>query len=390
MKCGSDFECGNGENFEQVSPLNWRMNVRADRPGYDHFFHFRIETEHEDGLFRMDILPASDPDNPSTAPTEPWTNGPGILWRKKRSDGAWERMPPDAFAVTAGKIALRQFVRPGETWYFAEACPLPYSDLTRHMQDLPAVCPNAQLLHFGETPERRPLMGVRITDPMVPALEKGVVFILAGQHGTEFAGIFAAQGALDFLASHLPQAATLRRQYVFDILPCANPDGNAHGLGCHDSDGRDPMEAYQDPDAGITPDGSAAEHIWRHVTANVPELIINFHSYAHPRPFGDPPYEGMYVPDPENLTNPDRQHMQRVINHAIFYLTGGGSQHRRPCPQRPNTLEDAAASTWNTLSVLYQVQTAQGPHRNMLTGVQVVSVLFDTLEQAHDERLGLG
>jgi len=391
MRCSSDFECGNGANFVETAPRHWRMNVRADRPGYDHFFHFRVEAEeNDDGPFQIEILPAPELDHLGGAARTPWAFAPHVLWRKLRPEGAWERMSPDAFAVTPEKIVIRQLMRAGDVRYFAEACPLSYSSLTRHMQELAASRPCVATLNLGETTAQRALVGVRVTDANVPAAEKSGVFILAGQHGTEFAGMFAAQGALDFLVSRLPQAAALRRRYVFDILPCANPDGNAHGLGCSNTEGRDQLEAFENIADALAPPSAAAQHIWRHLTENVPGLIINFHGYAHPRPFGDPPYEGIYVPDAQRLSDPDRRRMQEVINHALFYLTNGGSQHRRPCPQLPNTLEEAAATTWNTLSALYQVQTAEGPHRNVLTGVHVLRTLLGTIEQAQNERMGLG
>jgi hypothetical protein len=242
---------------------------------------------------------------------------------------------------------------------------------------------------LGETPEGRPLLLARVTDPGVPEKEKGRIFILAGQHGVEFAGMFAAKGALDFLAGQLPQAAALRRRYVFDILPCANPDGNAHGLGCFNSEGKDQLPAFRRAARGDDPATAEARLIWRFLSENVPALILNFHAYPHPRAFGDPPYEGMYVPDPERLSDEERRRHQRVLNHALFYLTNGGSQHGRPCPAPPDTLEENAAVAWDTLSSLYQVQAENGPHRNLLAGIHVLRTVLDTLELAQSEQEGL-
>jgi len=390
MKFSSDFECGNGGHFVPVGPLDCSLNVVGDRPGYDHFFFFRVDVGDEEGLLRIHVLPPVETEVGSEPFELPWANPPRVIWRRHGTDGAWERMRPDEVAVAPGCVTLRQAVRPLDVWYFAEACPFPYSDMMRHVQALPSSCPHVQSVNLGESVENRPLVVARITDPEVPNAEKGKVFVIAGQHGIEFAGMYAAKGTLDFLASDLPHAAALRRRYVFDILPCANPDGCAHGMGCHNATGEDQLEAFEHDDGGANPVTHEAELIWQHLMLNPPDLILHFHSYAHPRAFGDPPYEGIYVPDPERLNADDRRRMQGIINHAMFYLTDGGSQHRRPCPQLANTLEDAAAATWQSLSVLYQVQAERGPHANLRTGIRVLRTLVDTLELAQDEDIGLG
>lgn len=388
MKLSSDFECGNGSHFAQTGPSSWRAQIVADRPGYDHYFHVRLDVESEQGPVEVEILPDPGVRLPGAA-QEPSRNAPTALWRRKGSDGAWERIPQAAFEFDANRILIRHTVKPGETWFFSELCPLPWSDIARHLESLPAHCPHVRAVPLGETPEGRPLLIGRVTDPSVPDAEKGRVFILGGQHGVDFAGMFAAKGALDFLASRLPQAAAFRRRYVFDILPCANPDGNAHGRACFNSQDLDQLVAFRGVSRGDTPATAEALLIWRALADNPPDLILNFHTYAQPRPFGDPPYEGIYVVDPDHLKTPERRYHQQVLNHALFYLTPGGSQHRRPCPALGDTLEHNAAKAWNTLAALYSVQAAEGPHPNLLTGVNVLLAILETLELAQEEREGV-
>lgn len=380
MKVNSDFECGNGKQFTEVSPLRWRMQVCADQPGYDHYFCVRIESEQERGTAELEIFPDSD-----VPVVIEEAGAPGLLWRRLGNDGAWERVRPGTFIAGGGRLLVRQPVEPGQVWYLSEACPLPSSDIARHIQELPTHCRHARAVPLGDTPEGRPLRLTRLTDPHVPDAEKGRVFVLGGQHGAEFAGSFAVKGVLDFLASALPQAAALRRRYVFDVLPCANPDGNAHGRGCFNAERRDQFEAFANVAAGAAPATAEAGLIWNHLAANPPDLLLNFHAYPHPRAFGDPPYEGVYVTTPELLTTPARRAHQQALNHALFYLTDGGSQHRRPCPGRTATLEMSAALAWNSLTALYQVQAEQGPHANLLTGIRVLNTVLETLELAQEE-----
>lgn len=388
MKCTSEFECGSGKDLAQIGPMRWRMSIRADQPGYDHYFMLRLSAGESSGVAEIEVHP--DSAVPPAAGLEAFDPiRPAGLWRRRGSDGPWERVPQESFETTEDFLLVRQPVRPGEVWDIGEVCPAPFSDLARHVQDMPNHCPHVRTVQIGETPEKRPLLLARVTDARVPAAEKGRVFILAGQHGTEFAGCFAAKVALDFAASSLPEAASLRRRYVFDVLLCANPDGNAHGLSCLNSEGKDQFTAFAGAATGQQPATAEADLLWRYLAANVPDVILNFHAYPQPRYFGDPPHEAIYVPSPEWFTDVSRARHQRVLNHALFYLTGGGSQHRRPCPARTDTLEHAAAMTWDTLSVLYQVQAQQGPHQNLLTGVHVLRTALDALEMAQAESEGI-
>lgn len=389
MKLSSDFECGNGSQFAQTGPSSWRAQIVADRPGYDHYFCIRLDTESEQGQIEIEILPDPGVRPAGPAGDEPSRGAPAVLWRRKGSDGAWERLARDAFEIDQRRILIPHTAKPGETWFLSELCPLPWSDVARHIETLPTHCPHVSAVRLGETPEGRPLLVARVTDPSVPNAEKGRVFVIAGQHGVDFAGIFAAKGALDFLASHLPQAAALRRRYVFDILPCANPDGNAHGRACFNSQDLDQLAAFRGVSRGETPATAEALLIWRALADNPPDLILNFHTYPHPRPFGDPPYEGIYVVDPDRLKTAERRYHQQVLNHALFYLTAGGSQHRRPCPALSDTLEHNAAKAWNTLAALYSVQATEGPHPNLLTGIHVLRTVVETLELAQEERDGV-
>jgi hypothetical protein len=386
MRFSSEFECGNGKDFEPAGPMRWRMRLRADAPGYDHYFHFHMESEQEEGVVEIEVLPD---ERPAQAGPDLPESLPGLIWRRRGADGPWERVESPAFQAEPGRLTIRQAVRPGEAWHFSEAFPIPFSDMARHLEDMPSYCPVMKVLRFGETPEGRPLLGARVTDTEVPEAEKGRVFIIAGQHGVEFAGTFAAKGCLDFLASRLPQAAALRRQYIFDLLPCANPDGNAHGMGCFNSEGRDQLTAFAGAAVGAPCQTAEAALIWAHMERYQPDLILNFHAYSHRRPFGDPPFEGIYLSDPEWLADPARRDHQLALNHALFYLTPGGSQHRRPCPAAHDTLEMNVAAACNSLTALYQVQSEEGPHRNMLTGISVLQTVLDTLEYAQAEQDGL-
>ena len=78
---------------------------------------------------------------------------------------------------------------------------------------------------IGTSVEGRDLYLATITDPAAKAAKS--IWLMFRQHCWETGSSFAGEGAIDFLLSDA--AAALRREFVFQILPAADPDGLVHG-----------------------------------------------------------------------------------------------------------------------------------------------------------------
>ena len=107
MKLSSEFECGNGAHFAQTGPMSWRAQIVADRPGYDHYFHFRLEVETEQGTAEIEVLPDPGVRAPDGADAAASRGNLALLWRRKGSDGAWERLRPGDFEADTGRLLIR-------------------------------------------------------------------------------------------------------------------------------------------------------------------------------------------------------------------------------------------------------------------------------------------
>ncbi|WP_207592789.1 M14 family zinc carboxypeptidase [Halomontanus rarus] len=99
-------------------------------------------------------------------------------------------------------------------------------ELRYNLRDSPYV---SGLAPRGYSPDRRPIHGLAITDPDVPAAEKHNVVVMAGQHAWEAWGRQVCHGFLEAVASDDTVARRLRRKAVVHAYPIANPDGVTRG-----------------------------------------------------------------------------------------------------------------------------------------------------------------
>jgi len=82
---------------------------------------------------------------------------------------------------------------------------------------------------LGHSGEGRNMWLIRISDDRVCA--KKPFLILARSHAYESGGSYMMEGMVNYLLDDNPWAAAARRDWEFYIIPMANPDGVANGLG---------------------------------------------------------------------------------------------------------------------------------------------------------------
>ena len=89
--------------------------------------------------------------------------------------------------------------------------------------------PHAKVIDLGTTPEHRPIRVVQI-GPTDDASQKSkpCVLICGGEQAYQPDGMWACQGAIEFLIGDSENAKHLRAQYVFLIIPMLDPDVTAH------------------------------------------------------------------------------------------------------------------------------------------------------------------
>jgi len=376
----SDFECGNGKNVIQLAPMHYEFNVGGDKPTYCHYFMVKVMSEGEEGELRLDVYP--DPEMAGLGGVVDFSQHiPSLLW-VRHGDGRWLRMGVNSFEAKAERITIRHFIKRDETLYFAKAHPFPYSEMTKFLTNLaetkPKVC---RLLSIGNSFEGRPIHCLRVSDPQSTDVKERVL-VLAGQHAIEFPGVWAAAGIAEYLTSAVPKAMELRKRYVFDVIPMINPDGNIHGLNGFNAEGVDLYQSFEGCAKGKEATAHESRLLWNWVTEDMVRLVLHFHCYAHPRPWGDPPYEGLYAVPIEVFKDEKARERQRMINDSLRFFTHGFSQHRNFIWHQPSDLSYQLALGNGVLSAFYECQGEEGPHRNMLTGVRVLDVLMSAYEQS--------
>jgi uncharacterized repeat protein (TIGR02543 family) len=82
---------------------------------------------------------------------------------------------------------------------------------------------------LGTTPGGQQLKVLTITDPAYPDAGKFKSYVIAQQHVGEV-GSWNAEGLVRFLLSDDPQAAAVRRSFIFRIVPIVNVDGVYEGV----------------------------------------------------------------------------------------------------------------------------------------------------------------
>ena len=68
-----------------------------------------------------------------------------------------------------------------------------------------------------------------ITDSSVNKLNKKSIFISSRVHPGETVSSLIMEGIIDFLLSSDSTAVTLRKKFIFKLIPMLNPDGVIHG-----------------------------------------------------------------------------------------------------------------------------------------------------------------
>lgn len=163
-------------------------------------------------------------DRPSFASVEEYMSYRDFVVVGRPGREEWRTVMAD---VTGSVAHVRLDAPPGETevhWH----PPYNYAQSERFvggLRDHPLV----KVEKIGQSPEGRNLWLLRITDAS-PRPKKNFL-IRARVHAYESGGSYAMEGMVRWLLSDEPYAAAAVRQYVFHVIPMANPDGVHNGLG---------------------------------------------------------------------------------------------------------------------------------------------------------------
>lgn len=133
--------------------------------------------------------------------------------------------------------------------------------------------PLVKVEKIGESPEKRNLWMLQITDAS-PRSKKNFL-IRARVHPYESASSYCMEGMVRWLLSDEAYAAAAMREYVFYVIPMANPDGVHNGLGALTAPrGADVCFIPYKPDAVNLPLKQAIDRVR-------PDVAIDLHNWQN-------------------------------------------------------------------------------------------------------------
>jgi hypothetical protein len=220
----ADFEGGSLGKIEQISATEFRCAVagQVDHEGRNRqasWYHFRVDNA-KGREITVTLTDLKGEYNYKPAPacvradTPPVFTGDGSTWRHL-----------DTIEIRGDEAVLR-FTPDSDRFWISHLEPYTASRLDRFLQEI-AGSAHLKDYVFGRSVEGRDLHVLTITEVPPSTPSPKTVWLMARQHAWETGTSFVAEGAIRYLLSD--EAAPLRRQLVFRILPMMDPDGCARG-----------------------------------------------------------------------------------------------------------------------------------------------------------------
>ncbi len=127
---------------------------------------------------------------------------------------------------------------------------------------------------IGQSYEGRDMPMAVVTDRNLPADNKEVVLVIAGQHGSEEGGRISALALLDWLVSD--EAGDTLKKQVVHVVPCVNPDGCERNTSAT-AEGVNLNRCYT---IGGKPATIEARAVWAVAEEVKPDVAVDMHGLA--------------------------------------------------------------------------------------------------------------
>ena len=139
----------------------------------------------------------------------------------------WKRLTTVDYDPEIPQLRLHMKPEHNPVW-IARIPPYTTEDLAR-LLDETGDSPYLKRSVIGKTVEGRDMLLLTVTDPATPDDGKKVLWLMLRQHSWEAGTSWVGEGALRFLLSRTPVAATIRKKTIFKVFPMCDPDGVARG-----------------------------------------------------------------------------------------------------------------------------------------------------------------
>ncbi|HWR53795.1 MAG TPA: M14-type cytosolic carboxypeptidase [Bryobacteraceae bacterium] len=250
---GASFEGGSLGRVERLAPDHLRCAVKGqadqnNRNRQANWYYFRLDNLPSQEI-RIDLVDLVGEYN-----FRPGTHAVTANTRPVFSydDRTWTHFQDGDVTWDDKEIRLTIRFKPERpTMWIAHTTPYTKRDLDRL---LAVKSPYLRHETVGKSVHGRDIVLLTVTDPAVPQSAKRVVWLMARQHAWETGTSWAAEGAVRFLLSDEPEAARIRRDTVFKVMPVFDPDGVAAGAVRFNANGFDNNRNWDAVDARLMPE----------------------------------------------------------------------------------------------------------------------------------------
>lgn len=274
---GSDLECGHGivtlaeDGIAEVEMIAFSKDAR--------YFCVLIEAE-RDCTVRFRVVP----DRRAGFLLDKFHSW---VWMQEDSKSDWLPLSGESLKIGLPHMEITFPLKAGESRILSSEQRLPYSETRDWVQSLAGVH-GFEIVSVGYSVEGREILALQCRRENSG---KPFILILAGEHGTEFAGEYMARGMLEAVMEESPMGASLREDYDWAFILNANPDGNVNGWHQYN---RTDWAQHRYPFPGdiswhhefaaflTRPEekvSSETEAIGNYVLTTMPSLIFNMHSW---------------------------------------------------------------------------------------------------------------
>ena len=252
-------------SIRRMAPARWRVGQRHS----GHYEHHQAAT----------WLRINNPGTPRTVEIEiRWAEFDTMSYRRFAYLKHGRTHRPVSGTIKPTATAFRVPLPTGES-FFGPAPWYSIEDGARWTERVRRTVAGARLDTIGTTLEGRPIRVLRLdAAPHQPGRPN--VVVLTREHAVETAGSFALEEVVRFL-TETPEGRRRLRQFVFHLLPAANPDGVANGRKLPQEAPKEVSDLHY---AGMASNDPTCRAVREWMFALKPACLINLHGYLFPVP----------------------------------------------------------------------------------------------------------
>lgn len=367
----SDFECGNGEHIRKIGEDHFTLNARKDWGSGDPLnmtsWYFCVRIANKSDRARTLKLDVQNINHHG--------HNQAYVWAK-RGD-SWDRVPAEVLPDPDDDWAFRAMVKldAGETIYLSNSFWYPPSEMATWLSEISAKRPDlCKLDYIGQTAQGRPISALTISDSASTENKKRLL-VAASPQASEI-GAWACHHLIEFLLGDDPFAGDVRKNWVVDVIPQTNPDGEALGSVMVNSLGENPLFEFKRIAGGGA--GSAESvSLWNWAKRHPPMVYLEYHSYYQAnRPFFRP-----YLFSSELHRSGERKALAKLMAERLLAVSTGPPMIVEVGDQRfSNCFPYQLIERFDTLAHFYKLHFRESLVHNLNQAIRVFKTVVEVCE----------